>query len=76
MYGKGRVNGDLFQQFYCRFLPRGVLQGEIISEGKKAASTFSGRHLTGDCVLVVSNFSLLRLGSLVVCLQSLAIQSV
>lgn len=48
MYGKGRVNGDLFQQFYCQFLPRGLLQGEIISEGKKAPSALTGRHLTGS----------------------------
>lgn len=76
MYGKGRVNGDLFPQFFCQFLTRGLLHGEITFEGKKAQYILEDIFLAlsdGCCVLVVSNFSLPRLYSLVVCLQLPAI---
>lgn len=79
MYEKGRVNGELFLQLYCQFLPRSLLQGEITLKARKLREHLVEHILLGmsdgGCVLVVSNFSLPRLGSLVACLQSAAIQT-
>lgn len=43
-----RVNGELFPQFYCQFLPRSLLQGEITLKARKLR-VFCGRYLIG-CV--------------------------
>ncbi len=71
--------GNCFYTFTASFLPRSLLQGEITLKARKFRERLVEDMLLGmsdgGCVLVVSNFSLPRLGSLVVCLQSAEIQT-